>query len=120
MNLRKIANASTKIVNKNVEVTVRKYSSHTIAKNGKIENDYEEIATIAQIQPISSFKLQHLENYVQGAVYKAFYLNGDFRGLNRKHGGDFIKVGPDVYEVIEQPEGWDLTSGWTKVIGVLQ
>lgn len=120
MNLRALANASTKLINPNVTVTVRKYSGRTTNANGTVNPSYTDISASAQIQPVDSFKLQHIEGYSQGGVYKAFYLNGDFTGVSRPNGNDLIIVGSETYKIIDQPEGWNLTSGWTKVIGARQ
>lgn len=120
MNLRAIANNSTRIINKNVEVVVRKYLSSEQCDNGKRRIQYKDIFATAQIQPVDSFKLQHIDGYSQGGVFKAFYLNGDFTGITAPNGNDLIMVGKETYKIIDQPEGWDLTSGWSKVIGARQ
>ncbi|MDR3049430.1 MAG: hypothetical protein LBV16_06325 [Elusimicrobiota bacterium] len=120
MNLRQIANAATQTINPNMPVIVKKFAGYSSAAGGKVTSVYEDIFVEAQIQPVDSFKTQHLQGYAQGGVYKAFYLNGDFTGLSRGKGSDLIIAGNETYEVIDQPEGWALTAGWTKVIGCRQ
>ena len=119
MNLNAIANNSTSIINDNVSVTIKKYVSNTKADTGKATITYTDITASAQIQPVPSFKLQHIDGFSSGGVYKAFYLNGDFTGITRPNGNDLIVVGSETYKIVEQPEGWQ-TAGWSKVIGCRQ
>ena len=117
MNIREIANAATSIINPNMPVTIKKYNGAAFGASGKADITYTEISAFAQIQPVDSFKLQHIDGFTQGSVYKAFYFNEQVQGVSRPDGNDLIILGAETYKVIDQPEGWP---DWTKVIGVRQ
>ncbi|MGN0016022.1 MAG: phage collar protein [Candidatus Avelusimicrobium sp.] len=117
MNLRAIANAATSVINPNKPVTVKKYSAQTFDPAGKAVVSYTEINTTAQVQPVDSYKMQHIDGYTAGGVYKAFYFNDQLHGVTRPEGNDLIILGAETYKVVDQPEGWP---DWSKVIGVRQ
>ncbi len=117
MNLRAIANAATSVINPNRPVTVKKYSAQTFDASGKAVVSYTEITTTAQVQPVDSYKMQHIDGYTAGGVYKAFYFNEQLQGVTRPEGNDLIILGAETYKVVDQPEGWP---DWSKVIGVRQ
>ena len=116
MNLRAMANSITSSINPNVDVIIKKYDGKTLAADGMPVITYTTINAIAQMQPELSYRLQHLQGFTQGGVYRAFYFNEDLKGVSAPSGNDFILVGSETYKVIEQQEGWYQTSGWTKVI----
>lgn len=120
MNLRSIANSVTQSINPNIEVTIKKYNSKTLNADGTAVITYTDVPATAQMQPEPSYKLQHLQGFTQGGVYRAFYFNEDLTGVTAPTGNDLIIVGTDTYKVIEQQEGWYQTSGWTKVIAQRQ
>ena len=116
MNLRAIANGITQGINPNIDVTIKKYDGKTLNEDGTVNITYTEIPATAQMQPEASYRLQHLQGFTEGGVYRAFYFNEDLTGVTAPTGNDLIIVGADTYKVIEQQEGWYQTSGWTKVI----
>ena len=116
MNLRSIANASTSIINPNVPVTIKKYTGYTQDAGLNTTVTYSEINTTAQVQPVSSEHLQHIDGYTSGTDFKAFYFNNDLHGVSAPNGNDFIVWAGNTYKVVELTEGWYSTSGWSKVI----
>ena len=120
MNLRDIANCSTKLINPNSDVTIKKYNGYTIGTGQKRTVSYTDISTTAQVQPVPSYKLAHIDGYSSGAVYKTFYFNEDLTGVSAPTGNDMIVWGTETYKVVEQSEGWYATSGWTRVLGQRQ
>lgn len=120
MNLRAIANGVTQGINPNIDVIIKKYGSKYLNADGTVVITYDEIPATCQMQPEPSYRLQHLQGFTEGGVYRAFYFNEDLKGVSAPTGNDFIIVGTDTYKVIEQQEGWYQTSGWTKVIGQRQ
>ena len=120
MNLREMANANTRIINPNVSVVIKKYNGYTIGTGQKRTGSYTSINATAQVQPVPSYKLAHIDGYSSGAVYKTFYFNEDLTGVSAPTGNDFIEWGTETYKVIEQSEGWYATSGWTRVLGQRQ
>ena len=116
MNLRALANSITSSINPNVNVVIKKYVSKVLSADGMPTITYQTINAIAQMQPEPSYRLQHLQGFTQGGVYRAFYFNEDLKGVSAPSGNDLIIVGSETFKVIEQQEGWYQTSGWTKVI----
>lgn len=116
MNLRAIANGVTQSINPNIEVTIKKYNGKTLNADGTVKITYTDVSATAQMQPEPSYKLQHIQGFTAGGVYKAFYFNDDLKGVTAPTGNDLIIVGAETYKVIEQQEGWYATSGWSKVV----
>lgn len=120
MNLREIANTNTRIINPNSSVTIKKYGGYTIGTGQKRTVSYTDISTTAQVQPVPSYKLAHIDGYSSGAVYKTFYFNEDLKGVSAPDGNDMIIWNGETYKVVEQSEGWYATSGWSRVLGQRQ
>lgn len=118
MNLRDIANCSTSTINQNVSVIVHKFVSNDLNYDGTADIEYTDITAVAQIQSIPSERLQHINGYSAGSVYKDFYFNNQMSGISAPNSNDKITVGSETYKVIELSEDWYVNNGWSKVLGV--
>jgi len=122
MNINEMANAAVSNINPNIAITIKQYAGQTILPNGKAEITYNEYVVEAQVQPIDSFKQQLLSGFAHSGVYKEFWVNGDVRGISDKpNGNDFVVLpNGETYKVIDVPEAFYETAGWTKFVGVRQ
>ena len=118
MNIRDIANCSTSIINQNIPVTVHKFVTNDLNEDGTVNIEYTDIETTAQIQSVPSERLQHINGYSAGSVYKEFYFNEQMSGISAPNSNDKITVGAETYKVIELSEDWYLNNGWSKVLGI--
>ena len=125
MNLNAVANGAVTAINQNVAATLFISTGNTVA-NFKQVPSYTKEAVQAQVQPLSSGDLRHLDSLnIQGAQ-KAVFLNGSALAINRikQLGGDLI-VFPagtlpegDTWLVLASLEQWGAT--WCKVAVCLQ
>lgn len=118
MNIRKIANAYTRRVNKNVTVIIRCSNGFVEDESGRQIPQYlPPVSVLAQIQPVNSEERQSVERLNQSRIYRHVYLNGDWRGLQRstEKGGDLLYWDGYEWWIDDVPESWSATSGWTLV-----
>ena len=122
MNLHAMVRGAIGAINPNQEVAVLMYIGYTVGDSGQVTPTYETIYTTAQVQPVPDQSLNQTQNANQTGITRSFYLNGDFRSLNReqKNGGDMIIWNDQRWLITSVDEGWSQTAGWTKVTGVLQ
>ena len=82
----------------------------------------DPVDVVAQVQPIRSERLRHIRNFNESSIYKAFFISGFMDGLNRVTGaiGDLIVWDSKVWLVVDVPEDFATTAGWTYAIGQLQ
>lgn len=121
MNLHNIVRTAISAINPDQQIIVKVFSG--VDNSGTwAQLTYTETTAIAQVQPMSSDDIQFVNNFNSSSQYKAMYIKGDWRGLNRvtESGGDLIIWDNKVWYVVSVPEGWDATAGWTKVLVVAQ
>ena len=121
MNIHKIIRNAINNVNPMQPVKVLKFKGFSVDEYGINTNTYEEVETIARIQPISSFKLQHINNFNSSNVYKKAFLNGFQDGLNMalSTNGDMLEFDGKRWLIIEAPQTWSYT-GWNELTLCLQ
>lgn len=121
MNIHEIIRNAINNVNPMQPVKVLKFKSFSVDEYGINTNTYEEVDTIARIQPISSFKLQHINNFNSSNVYKKAFLNGFQNGLNMalSTNGDMLEFDGKRWLIIEAPQTWSYT-GWNELTLCLQ
>lgn len=121
MNIHEIIASSINNVNPMQPVKVLKYKGFSVDEYGINTNTYDEIETIARIQPINSFKLQHINNFNSSNVYKKAFLNGFQYGLNMAldTNGDMLEFDSKKWLIIEAPQTWSYT-GWNELTLCLQ
>ena len=121
MNIHEIIRNAINNVNPMQPVKVLKFKGYSVDEYGINTNTYEEVNTIARIQPINSFKLQHLNNFNSSNVYKKAFLNGFQYGLNMAldTNGDMLEFDGKRWLIIEAPQTWSYT-GWNELTLCLQ
>lgn len=121
MNIHEIIRNAINNVNPMQPVKVLKFKDFSVDEYGINTNTYEEVETIARIQPISSFKLQHINNFNSSNVYKKAFLNGFQNGLNMalSTNGDMLEFDGKRWLIIEAPQTWSYT-GWNELTLCLQ
>lgn len=121
MNIHEIIRNAINNVNPMQPVKVLKFKGFSVDEYGINTNTYEEVETIARIQPINSFKLQHINNFNSSNVYKKAFLNGFQNGLNMalSTNGDMLEFDGKRWLIIEAPQTWSYT-GWNELTLCLQ
>ena len=121
MNIHEIIRNAINNVNPMQPVKVLKFKGYSVDEYGINTKTYEEVNTIARIQPINSFKLQHINNFNSSNVYKKAFLNGFQYGLNMAldTNGDMLEFDGKRWLIIEAPQTWSYT-GWNELTLCLQ
>lgn len=131
MNLHQLVRSSINSVNPETSITIRKFSNYEVDEAGKVTNTYKNynpdlgqtisIKAMAQIQPISGEKLEHLYNYNSSNTYVKIFVNGQEHGLSEplKTNGDLVIFENRVWLIVETIGLWN-KSGWNEVILCLQ
>ena len=121
MNIHEIIRSAINNVNPMQPVKVLKFKGFSVDEYGINTNTYDEVETIARIQPINSFKLQHINNFNSSNVYKKAFLNGFQYGLNMalSTNGDMLEFDGKRWLIIEAPQTWSYT-GWNELTLCLQ
>lgn len=121
MNIHEIIRTAINNVNPVQPVKILKFKGFSVDEYGINTNTYEEVDTIARIQPINSFKLQHINNFNSSNVYKKAFLNGFQYGLNMAldTNGDMLEFDGKRWLIIEAPQTWSYT-GWNELTLCLQ
>ena len=123
MNLHEIVSSSISAINpfQNITITPRgNYSVNEYGETSVIEGEPYEI--LADIQPVTSEDIKFINNYNQSTIYKAFWVSANVFGINRPmvRSGDKIEWNGKTFYVVNMPEDWYETCGWSHFIGVLQ
>lgn len=116
MNIRALANAATQKVNPNIPVILLFSGERTVFEDGTVSVEFTQVPAIAQMQPATSQDLLLVDGRSTGSIYKNFYINGPLSGLSGEKSYDKIIAGDKIYKVVQVPENWNPTSGWTKVL----
>jgi len=94
------------------------YSNQVVDDEGTVEVLYNTFSITAQMQPIDSQTLQHIQNINVTKVYKRFFIQyPQLTGLNRtiEDGGDYIFCNNIFYKVVQVSDQFN--TGWLSVIG---
>ena len=121
MNIHEIIRSAINNINPMQPVKVLKFKGFSVDEYGINTNTYDEVETIARIQPINSFKLQQINNFNSSNVYKKAFLNGFQYGLNMalSTNGDMLEFDGKRWLIIEAPQTWSYT-GWNELTLCLQ
>lgn len=121
MNIHEIIRSAINNVNPMQPIKVLKFKGFSVDEYGINTNTYDEVETIARIQPINSFKLQQINNFNSSNVYKKAFLNGFQYGLNMalSTNGDMLEFDGKRWLIIEAPQTWSYT-GWNELTLCLQ
>lgn len=105
-------------MNPDISIVILQSNGFTVLPGGiQVPGYLPAIYATAQLQPIPSEELKHINNYNASSVYYDLYIDGDWHSLNRadEKGGDLIYFDGFEWLVISRPEAYSLTSNWTKV-----
>lgn len=121
MNLHQLVRGAISSINPDQPITIKKFTGYDNSGVYAIPT-YESFETTAQIQPIRSSDIQHINNFNTSSVYKNMYLNGDWNGLNRAigSGGDLVIWNNQTWYIVAVDENFSPTAGWTKITVCLQ
>lgn len=131
MNLHQIVRGAISSINPETTVTIKRFSDYTVDEYGRITNSYTtyrpdvttslSVITSAQIQPVSSEKLEHLYNYNSSNTYARMFVNGEEHGLSEalSTNGDIVIIDNKIWKIVEVSGLWN-KSGWNEVIICLQ
>lgn len=127
MNLHAIAASCVGAVNPPVACVVKVSTGYTIGPDGTQNPVYEVYTGVfAQVQPLTSGDLRHLDALNITGIARKFYLTGNVEGIDRqaKKGGDLIQMpslpnfpGPTTWLIVQVMEWWQ---EWCCVAGTLQ
>lgn len=125
MNLNAIANGAVTAVNPNLPAILFISLGYTVYQFRQVPS-FDQANVVAQVQPLSSGDLRHLDALnVQGAQ-KALYLNGTALAISRikRTGGDLIAFADgalpegNIWKIVASLEQWGTT--WCRVAVALQ
>lgn len=123
MNLHEIASSVINSINPFQTITIVPRSGYTVNNYGEsVATDGQSYTVQADVQPVSGEDIKFINNYNQSTVYKAFWVSSGVHGLNRPlaKGGDKVIWGDKTFYVVNMPEDWYETCGWTHFVGALQ
>lgn len=125
MNLRNIANGTTRSINPNIKATLKRSAGYDTDSAGKRTPKLDTFTGDIQVQAMSTGDLRQAEYLNLQGVLRAVYINGNWAGVVRgdQKGGDLLQF-PEVkggaikdWLVVNVAEAWP---DWTKVIVCLQ
>ena len=118
INVRAIVRSGINTINPDISIVVLQSDGFEVVPGGIQEPQYlDAVSATAQVQPVPSEELQHINNYNASSVYYDLYIDGDWSGLNRadEKGGDLIYFDGFEWLVLSRPEAFSISSNWTKV-----
>ncbi len=122
MNLHAIVAPCTRAVTPAIAADLYECTGSVVTATGRREPTYANPVTVtADVQPLSTGDIAHVDGLNLQGIEKAAYLFGDVRGINRKDGtgAALLAVGDTTYKVTVVFEYWE-TAGWCKVGLTLQ
>lgn len=119
MNLHGVASAAIGFVNPFRSVLWIQSDGFTTVAMKQVPQYLPGVTVLAQIQPLTSKDLRHLEAQNIQGVSKALYMNGNAHGVERPlaRGGDMFEFDGQKWLVSEVFEAWP---DWCKVGLALQ
>ena len=121
MNVRGIVRSGINSINPDVSIVIVRIQGFTVgAGREQIPNKLTPEGTDAQIQPLKTSDLEHVNNYNSSKTYKYLHIDGDWNSLRRadEKGGDLIYFDGFEWMINAIPEKY--RGQWTRVIVVLQ
>ena len=122
MNLRSLANGSTRAVRPNKPVVWQRSAGWVQDPDTMLRVPaYQTINIQAQIQAVTSDDLKLMDGLNIQGYHRCVYLNSRALGAvrNEMKGGDLFLFGGQTWKVTLVPEDWD-DCGWSRVIVTLQ
>lgn len=121
MNLRSVANGSTRAIRPNNSVVWRRSNGYTQdATTGQRTPVYIDIHVPANIQAVSSQDLNMILGLGIQGYHRTLYINGSALGTMRNlmKGGDLFLFSGAEWKATIVPEDWD-DCGWSRVLVTL-
>lgn len=125
MNLRQLANPLTQTINPNTSITWKQSTGYVTDSAGRRVPTYTSTTIDAQIQPLSSSDLKHVDGLNMQGIMRSVILYGNVAGISRadQQGGDIL-VFPEIpgatnrnWLVTQVMETWP---DWCRVIVTMQ
>jgi hypothetical protein len=117
MNLHSIVVGAVAAVNPQQTISIQVSKGATLGPDGKqTPNFMPAVSVSAQVQPLSTSDIQHVEAMNIQNIQKSIYINGHIHGLVRakNKGGDLITLADGSIWIVNVVfESWD--TGWCKV-----
>ena len=123
MNLHEIVSNAINSINPLQDIRITPRSGYTVNQYGEaVPTDGASYTIKADVQPVNSEDIKFINNYNESTEYKAFWVSSNVNGLNRPlaKGGDKVEFKGNVYYVVNMPEDWYDTVGWSHFVGALQ
>ena len=123
MNLHEIVSSAINVLNPLQNIIITPRGNYSVNEYGEtIVNEGEPHEILADVQPVHSEDIKFINNYNQSTVYRAFWVSANAFGLNRPmmRSGDKIEWNGHTYYVVNMPEDWYETCGWSHFVGALQ
>lgn len=123
MNLHEIASSCINAINPFQTITITPRGAYTVNEYGEASStEGTSYQVQADVQPVSGEDIKFINNYNQSTIYKGFWVSADPHGLNRPlaKGGDKVEWNGQTYYVVNMPEDWYQTCGWSHFVGALQ
>lgn len=123
MNLHEIVSSAISSINPFQTITIIPRSGYTVNEYGERTATEGSLITVkADVQPLNSSDIKFINNYQESTEYMAFWVSADVNGLTRPlaKGGDKIVWKGKTYYVVNMPESWYETCGWSHIVGALQ
>ncbi len=116
--IRNIIRSGIQSINPDTPIVIVRIQGYTVAADGgQVPNELTPEPEMAQIQPIQTSDLEHINNYNSAKKYEDLWIEGNWNALNRAEetGGDLIYYDGFEWLVHSIPEKWARGSNWTRV-----
>lgn len=123
MNLHEIVSNAINSINPLQDIKITPRGGYTVNQYGETTvSEGSSYIVKADVQPVSGEDIKFINNYNESTVYKAFWVSSNVFGLNRPmaKSGDKIEWNGKTYYVVNMPEDWYETVGWSHFVGALQ
>ena len=123
MNLHEVVSNAISSINPFQEIKITPRGNYYVNEFGETTVDEDIPYTVmADVQPVRSEDIRFINNYNQSTIYKAFWVSANTFGLNRPmmKSGDKVEHNGKTYYIVNMPEDWYETCGWSHFIGALQ
>lgn len=123
INIRQIIRSGINTINPDIQIIIQQSDGFTVEDDGTQTPAYLDAEEYtAQVQPVSSEELKHLDTYNASSIYYSIYIDGVVHGLNRSiaKGGDLVYFDGFEWLILSLPETYTLSSNWTRFMVIQQ
>lgn len=117
MNLHDVVRGVIPLVNPDQPIIILEPSGWRVVNYEQVPSYAPAVQVMAQAQPVSDKALQFLNQQRQNSIWIDFYLNGEWKNLQRadQSGGALVYWDAYEWQVDQVLEHWTPTVGWTKI-----